>query len=539
MSVPASPLPGLVSLQRRDLLAALLLAGVLLIGAAFRVHPDVCGQCHDDAIYVVTAKSLAEGDGYRLMNLPGEPPQTKYPPLYAACLALLWKLWPDFPANLLLLQSFSMLCAAGFLASTYLYLVRFNHLGRGLAFTACLACAVNHSFLMFAVVTMSEMLFGVLVVGMLWWLELALRSPEARPAIDCLGGILLALPFLCRSVGLLFIPLGLMLLWHYGKRWRGAIVGASIATIPWLLWSLAAANQCKADPVQGYYTDYVGWWTKSGLPALPEVVNRNLIWIVTTISNALLGGLTQRLPDSLWLLLLAPPGFAALGVLLYDIRRGQPLATILAAYLVLVSVWPWLPHRFVAPMLPFLMVYLLRAVLLRPSLALPARILIGVAIAASALETIRQIHDRHVHDSPMPEQGEVRHSWRPTRRLLDWLTIHSDRRDVIAAGVDPLVYLYTGRQAYYPITCPPLPLFYGHDYPHEEMVTLMLRGMAHYRPRYLVLTANFHGEDEFRAVVKQLDEKHPGLLVQVYQDDDDKRFAVYEIRYPSSFPIEP
>ena len=66
-----APLVGLVPLQRRDVQAALLLAGLLLLGAGFRAHTDVCGQCHDDGIYVLNAKSLAEGNGYRITNLPG------------------------------------------------------------------------------------------------------------------------------------------------------------------------------------------------------------------------------------------------------------------------------------------------------------------------------------------------------------------------------------------------------------------------------------------------------------------------------------
>ena len=70
MSDPAPAFPGLVSLQRRDTLAALLLAAVLLVSAAFRIHPDVCGQYHDDAIYVVSAKSLAEGLGASPQTFP-------------------------------------------------------------------------------------------------------------------------------------------------------------------------------------------------------------------------------------------------------------------------------------------------------------------------------------------------------------------------------------------------------------------------------------------------------------------------------------
>src|SRR5205085_816217 len=163
-----------------------------------------------------------------------------------------------------------------------------------------------------------------------------------------------------------FIPLGLLLLWQHGKRWRGAIAGATVVTLPWLFWSLSAASSWKVDPVQGYYTDYLGWWASSGLTAVPEVARHNLLWIVTYLG--------------------------------------------------------------------------------------------------SAAQTIRLFRLRHEQDSPTPELGGHCHSWHSTRRLLDWLTLNSDRRDIIAAGADPLVYLYTGRQAYYPIVCPPLPLFYGYDY---------------------------------------------------------------------------
>ena len=41
-----------------------------------------------DAVYAVTAKALAEGKGYHLVNLPGAPPQNRYPILYPALLLL-------------------------------------------------------------------------------------------------------------------------------------------------------------------------------------------------------------------------------------------------------------------------------------------------------------------------------------------------------------------------------------------------------------------------------------------------------------------
>ncbi len=550
MREPTPPLSAPVPLTRRDALAAVVLASMLALGALGRIHSDVCGQCHDDGIYVVNAKALAEGDGYRLTNLPGEPPQTKYPPLYASALALLWKLGPAFPDNLPLLQGFSLLCGCAFLASAFLYLVRFSHASRGVAFSAGALCAVHPSFVFFCVVTMSEMFFALLLVAMLWWLESALRRPETPRMTDFLGGLLLALPFLCRSIGLLFIPLGLLLLWQRGRRWRWASVGALAAVLPWLLWSLAAARECAKDPVQGYYTDYLGWWSAHGIPALSKVVGHNLVLTTTSIGSGVIGGLSSPLLSGgrpmVWLALTAPLGLIALSVLGHDIRKGRALATILAAYLVLVCAWPWAPQRFVMPILPFLAVYLLRGLMLPGKLpaferAWPhvARLGLALFLGAGIVEQAGVIRLRHQEDTPTPEQGSRLHSWPRMRRTLDWLQANSHPDDVIAAGADPAIYLYTGRKAYYPIVCPPLSLFYGYEYPEEEVYAGSLRGLDHYRPRYLVLTPNFHGEDEFRAWVDLLQERTPGMLECVYRDEDDPRFTIYEIHYPHSSSSRP
>ena len=68
-------------LRRQDALACLLLSGLLLALSGRHVFDSGCGEYHDDAIYVSTAKALAEGDGYRLAHLPGAPPQRRTPPM--------------------------------------------------------------------------------------------------------------------------------------------------------------------------------------------------------------------------------------------------------------------------------------------------------------------------------------------------------------------------------------------------------------------------------------------------------------------------
>src|SRR5579864_8867895 len=48
------------------------------------LHAPAVGMFHDDGIYAVTAKALATGHGYRIISLPGEIAQTKYPILLPA-----------------------------------------------------------------------------------------------------------------------------------------------------------------------------------------------------------------------------------------------------------------------------------------------------------------------------------------------------------------------------------------------------------------------------------------------------------------------
>src|SRR5512140_3524759 len=90
-------------MMRRTLVAAavVLLALVPAIRLAWlsRDGPHL-GFYHDDGVYWVTAKSIAEGGGYRIPSLPGAPYQTKYPPVFPALLSIVWRVTPEFPLNL-------------------------------------------------------------------------------------------------------------------------------------------------------------------------------------------------------------------------------------------------------------------------------------------------------------------------------------------------------------------------------------------------------------------------------------------------------
>src|SRR5947207_1431698 len=81
--------------------------GVVVFITALWAQPGgLVGGFYDDGIYVSLAKALAEGHGYRNIHLPGAMVSVHYPPLYPVLLAILFRLWPSFPENVVLFQMF-------------------------------------------------------------------------------------------------------------------------------------------------------------------------------------------------------------------------------------------------------------------------------------------------------------------------------------------------------------------------------------------------------------------------------------------------
>src|SRR5580692_2582502 len=107
------------STMRRWLILLLLLIPSAVFAWRSRSMPEFA-SLHDDGIFFVTAKSIAEG-GYRIASLPENPLQTKFPPLYPLYLSAIWKLNSNFPDNLKLatLMSWMVLAILLWLVSLY------------------------------------------------------------------------------------------------------------------------------------------------------------------------------------------------------------------------------------------------------------------------------------------------------------------------------------------------------------------------------------------------------------------------------------
>ena len=480
----------------------------------------VCGVYHDDAIYVITGKALAQGYGYRLINLPGAPFQTKYPILYPALLSIIWKIWPSFPENLLAMQGLSLLAGAGTVALAYLYLVRFGYASRGVALIAALFCATSAFFLIFAPSRLSETPYAFISILALWTIERQVRLPLDRtihkspwgfswrsfPGARCRS---------CFSTSRFVDPLSVGAPDPLGKS-RGCIYCIALDSVD------AGRAKTAQNPVNTYYTNYVGWWSSFGLLSLTKLFLFNLLYITRSfpsISFAILDEMVQ----CFGILFIGPCIFIVLITIVGVIRSfkaRQILPYYLIGYLCVILVWPWPPQRFIIPILPFLLSFLFGEIWhLGQKYHLPSfrKLLVTISLIVLLGGNLTLVYQAgktsRAMGYPYPTSLKEPISWSSYDAIFHWIKNNTQPDDILASGLDSMVYLYTGRRAFRPFAMNPLALFYFQDTPPLTMDNL-INILRDYQPKYLIQTPMpiFSEEKPFAKLLSEFITKYPGRL---------------------------
>jgi hypothetical protein len=337
------------------LLAALTPSG--LLAWRFRDMPHV-GIFHDDGIYLVSAQSLARNGEYRIASLPGEPYQTKYPPLYPLLLSVAWRLQPSFPANLPLAMLLTWSALPIYLLLSFV-LFRELRFGRLASAVVCLIQGWNLHTTLVGIRLLSDLPFCALLLASLILAERASRttSPRAPCLLAVLAGFLGGTAYLTRTAGLPLLissPLCFLL-----RRQPGRAALFVMAMLPFVAgWNLWVSRHLspQSDPLMLYYTDYLGYYrynvTWQGLPSL---LWRNLRGLALTLESLLTASMTVAFPrlDPLCLFLLC--SLAGVGLLVARGLAGH-YAVFGVLYVPLVLSWHYPPTpRFVLPLYPLLL----------------------------------------------------------------------------------------------------------------------------------------------------------------------------------------
>ena len=426
------------------------------------------GFYHDDSIYWVSAKSLAAGDGYRISSLPGQPYQTKYPPLYAALLAGVWLVNPNFPSNLPLATMLAWVLLPVYLFTVWIFLQQCEF-DRRVQYMLLLAAGLSPVAAVFSFSMMPELLFTALLVASVILAERASDSGASR-WLAWLAGLAGALAYLTKSSAApLLLTVPLCFAWRKQFAKAALYIAAMLpAVIGWQWWVSGHLSR-SWDLVTLYYTNYLGFQIYN----VPVQDLGLVMW--HNLDGFLMGAgrlLTFDVPFGSKHLerVIAVAAIAGCVRLARRTRKLQyPIAAL--GFSLTLLVWHYIPdQRFVFPLYPLLLAGLwtelenvskaLRISWRKPAFADRAAAMAGAA-ALAALAVFVAFTTSYGLFRFLPDLFiSYRADFEARRAAYQWLARNTPSEANVFAYDDPLLYLYSGRKS---CNLPIPPKLYYHD----------------------------------------------------------------------------
>jgi hypothetical protein len=446
----------------RNLVAAaiILLTLIPLARLAWNARDmPLLGGMSDDATYLAGAKSLAEGTGYRIMSLPDEPFQTKYPPLFPWLLSFIWRIDPHFPSNLPLAAGFAWIMFLGFAISAWFF---YREIGFG-ALPRSILCAMLMTtwiVVLWSVTLFSDFLFtGLLLVSLI----LAERAGKQGSSgwVTAAAGAVAGLAYLTRTAALPLL-LSAPLCYAISKQYRrGALFVAAMspAVVSWTFWMSTHLSH-RTNAVSLYETDYVGYYLYDlSWRDLPAMISMNALAIFYAIRNLLI--LTDD--SSLWFAALLSAGCISGVVRLCRLRGLRQYPLFACLYTILLVVWHFQPNgRFLIPLLPLLLAgfwvevnhlsVMIRSTLRSSSLANRS---VALLLSAGLLVVLYLAIDsrRSFVFRDFPAMIDLaRQRMVNSRAAYEWISKNLPADASILSSRDAQLFLYSGRHS----ACQPL-----------------------------------------------------------------------------------
>lgn len=516
------------NLNRRDCCVAASLVILSLVLSYLRLVEGVGGVFHDDGIYLATSKSIADGTGYRLINIPSSPLQTKYPFLYPAILALIWKIYPNFPDNLFVMQMGSVAFGAFGIGLAYLYLIDLDYGSRWIVFLSAVLTISSPIFLYYSTLTLSEMPFFFFTVIALWALERQRRASYSE-FHQLIAGLLLALPFLCRTVGIVIPVVALIVLRRqlFEKKW--VLIGAVLVSSLWPIWSIL--NSVNEPVLVKYYTSYFEFWQNFGSDVPLTIFIQNYFSFAFSLIGINLPDIYSLINGNS-LLIFVVFGLVLVGRIIYDSISGKTLALFLSFYLAMILLWPWPVSRFIVPVLIFINVYIINTFSVKLSTKYPA--LFSLPIILIVLINIYNyqfyLEAGKKFNYPAYNSSGSGATWTDYLEVFEWIKKYTAKSDIISSGMDTMIFLYTGRQGLRPFWSDPIRLFYNGGQEPLGNVKELQENLTEIKAKYIVQMPmpTFSEEKPFDSLIDGLQEFRPDFLRLVFVGNDP-RFKIYEI----------
>lgn len=422
------------------------------------------GYWHDDSIYLSTAKSVAEGMGYRHPEIPGNPWETKYPPLYSFTLAAFFKLGGDYPANLPCLLLPGALSAAAMVVLVILYIRRVFGADWRTTLAVAFLTAISPVTISFTQVLMSELPYAFFTTAALWFADgerskvINYQENGGRPILTA---IFSSLATLARSIGITLV-IAILGILAVRRKWRSVVLVCVVTIVflaPWNLWKAHAIKEnglLQTFRLTQYNLDYSLW--------VPNDIFDTLRVIKQNIFKTIVGVGIYEIPwPRHWfspqtLVVMHVISFASTMLMvtgfLVTASRGWLTVHFYALfYLALMLVWPFQPVRFLVPWTPFIFFWIIKGISfwsgrlqksvenIKPRINFSSA-LFGLFCAGVFLLSVMEDNRLRVG---LPERKT---NLMERAAVFQWVKGNTSPNDTIACADPAILYLETGRKGY-------------------------------------------------------------------------------------------
>lgn len=324
------------------------------------LNPELSDLSGDSARFLLLAKSISQGKGYREIENPSEPPHTEYMPGLPILLALIYRLAPD---NLTPMKFLIILFAFSSSLFFYLFLFREKRVARYIL-------TLLFSLIPFLFQLQTQILADIphlafLLLGFFWF-EKSRELANQKISAYVLAGALFAIAFYFRQLALIAFFSGLIVLFLIKNlRHKKIILGYSIGfLIPAGIWYLR--NFLVAGAIEPSYAQKL-WFAKASNPfagtltitgLLSRIIRRVGFFSFHLERDLLLGSYSQAL-IIIWIALLV---FLLIG-LGYELLRSKNISAVFfLPYLIVISSWEgWVP-RYLLPFLTLSIFFIYRGI---------------------------------------------------------------------------------------------------------------------------------------------------------------------------------
>jgi len=441
--------------------------GLLWVSLVILLHGALCllvwnagdiNYISDEGSYLVLGKSLAQ-DGYRFISWPEEPRHGKYPPVFPFLLSVVWRILPNFPANVPWFRGINILLGAVSLWVLDKILTGGCSLGRWERLTILFLVGVHPAILYYSTSIHSEPLYLLVAGAILAHAAAILPSRLSDPQLGFKFGLLISFLLYVRLAGItLASAILLYFLAHrsYRNLWRTGLV-LSILFVPWLMWIWFNSAEMSYRGFT-FYSDYFRDWKQTVYDhGWRQLLVRNSVSLFFGIPKTCFFPFQTNLETitqlTFWL------GIPFLYFLLRGfvttwnagVNRLLHLYTItsLAVFLV----WPYeAQERFLGLLLPFFYVFFLAGT--RKSLGLTAVtgapvnsyrhsfvswLFIGLLSLSLGYHALQYCYGALQNRLASEQQRDF-------YSCVGWIAQKTGTADTLLADLDTLFYLHTGRK---------------------------------------------------------------------------------------------